>query len=54
MDKVKIKTAVTEAEEIINELVTEGKLDGDQAKKMIFDFTEQAIRNEYQKDLEVA
>jgi len=54
MDKVKIKKAVTDAEEIINELVSEGKLDGDQANKLIFDFTEQALRGAYQEDLEVA
>jgi len=49
MDKEKIKTAVNEAKVIIDELVAEGKLDGDQAKKMLFDFTEQAIRNEFNK-----
>lgn len=46
MDKVKIKTKVTEVEELVNELVSEGKLDGDQAQRIIFNTTVQEINRE--------
>lgn len=53
MDKEKIKAAVSEAKVIMDELVAEGKLDGDQAKKMLFEFTARAIEREFIKSLEV-
>ena len=53
MDKVKIKTRVTEVEELVNELVSDGKLDGDQAKKIIFDTTMREINRELNPPEEV-
>ena len=52
MDKEKIKTAVDEVKVITDELVADGKLDGDQAKQLLFDFAEQAIRKEYAAELQ--
>ncbi len=53
MDKEKIKTAVNEVKVIIDELVSEGHIDGDKAKEIMYEFTEQAVRIEYVKWLEV-
>lgn len=46
MDKVKIKAKVLEVKEIVNELVAEGNLDGDQARQILFEFTGETIRKE--------
>ena len=46
MGKEKIKLKVTEVEELVNELVSEGKLDSDQAKAIIYNATAQEINRE--------
>ena len=51
MDKVKIKTAVTEVKELTDELVSEGKLDGDSAKQFIFSFYADEVRRERAAEL---
>lgn len=53
MDKEKIKASVNEVAEVTNELVAAGRLDGDQAKQILFDFTEQTIRKEFEGNAEV-
>jgi len=53
MDKEKIKVKVTEVEELVNELVREGKLNGDQAKAIIYNTTVQEINRELNPPEEV-
>lgn len=53
MDKEKIKTAVREVREITNELVVDENLDGDQAKQILFEFTQEIIRKEMIGNAEV-
>jgi len=52
MDKEKIKKAVNEVKVITDELVADGKLDGDQAKQLLFEFAEKAIKKEYDAGLQ--
>jgi len=49
MDKEKIKTAVSGVKELIDELVAEGKLDGDLGKKMLSVFIQRLIDEELRK-----
>jgi len=51
MDKEKIKTEINEVDVLTKELVADGKLDGDQAKQLLFEFAAQAIRREIAADL---
>jgi len=53
MDKVKIKANIVEVEDLVNELVSEGKLDGDQAQQIIFKFTVEEINREFYPPEEV-
>jgi polyhydroxyalkanoate synthesis regulator phasin len=47
MDNVKVKSDVNEVKVLTEELVAEGKLDGDQAKQILFNFAEEAIRKQF-------
>ena len=51
MDKEKIKTEINEVDVLTKELVADGKLDGDQAKQLLFEFATQAIRREISAEL---
>lgn len=51
MDKVKIKSAVTEVKELADELVVEGKIDGDSAKQLVFSFFSDEVRRERAAEL---
>ncbi len=53
MDKVKVKNDITEILDFLNELVAEGKLDGDAAVSMMTQFINGAINKEIQKNEEV-
>lgn len=53
MDKEKIKKQINDADEIMTELVVEGKLDGDQKKQMLFSFSEETIKKEFFGNAEV-
>lgn len=53
MDKVKIRSDVAEVKEVINELVADGNIDGDQGKQLLFSFTEEVIRKEMIGNAEV-
>ncbi len=53
MDKVKIKSNVGEIKVIIDELVSEGKLDGDGGAIMLQGFIEQEIQKEINKSEEI-
>ncbi len=46
MDKVKIKSNVGEIKQVIDELVSEGKLDGDAGAVMLQRFVEREIEKE--------
>lgn len=50
MDKVKVKAKVGEIDVIINELIAEGKLDGDAGKIMLQQFIQGEIQKEITKD----
>jgi len=51
MDKEKIKIVAAEVKVITEELVASGTLDGDQARQILFEFTEDALRKEYMAEL---
>lgn len=46
MDKVKIKATVNDVKELLDELVAEGKLDGDVAKAMLYEVISRQIERE--------
>lgn len=52
MDKEKIKTEINEVDVLTKELVADGKLDGDQAKQLLFQFAADAIRKECSASLQ--
>lgn len=51
MDKKKIRTEILEVDVLIKELVADGKLDGDQAKQLLFDFAATVIRRSVSAEL---
>ncbi len=51
MDKIKIKTAITDLKSFLDELVTDGLLDGDQKIEILFKFSQDKIIKEIEKDL---
>jgi polyhydroxyalkanoate synthesis regulator phasin len=53
MDKVKVKQEINEVDILTKELVAEGKLDGDQAKQLLFEFSALTIRKEFVGNTEV-
>jgi len=53
MDKVKIKADVLEVKTVINEIVADGNLDGEQGKQLLFSFVQEVIRKEMIGNAEV-